>query len=254
MSMHISRMIAASVMAVGLASGALATPFTTTSPTGGALPSGVTKVGGIVVDLKGLNGVRVVSQAAASTLYVGYASSNPQLIGTQTGFTPATIAALGGGIQSASVRVTLFDGDSAPGNFDAGTDNSFFLNGVDFGYWGQQTTEYTSGDGNTVFASAGVGFGDNILSTGFFTNTNAAALSTLFTSLAGGSIAFTLSDVDAGDNYYDFTQGVNGGLINTGTGPVVAPGVPEPATWALMIGGFGLTGLAMRRRKAALVA
>jgi PEP-CTERM motif len=26
--------------------------------------------------------------------------------------------------------------------------------------------------------------------------------------------------------------------------------VPEPASWALMIGGFGLVGFAMRRRKA----
>ncbi|OYW83985.1 MAG: hypothetical protein B7Z20_11720 [Sphingobium sp. 32-64-5] len=29
-------------------------------------------------------------------------------------------------------------------------------------------------------------------------------------------------------------------------------GVPEPASWALLIAGFGLTGAAMRRRRAAL--
>lgn len=33
---------------------------------------------------------------------------------------------------------------------------------------------------------------------------------------------------------------------------VVELAVPEPATWALMISGFALTGLAMRRRKVAL--
>lgn len=35
--------------------------------------------------------------------------------------------------------------------------------------------------------------------------------------------------------------------------PVVAP-VPEPATWALMLGGFGLAGAAIRRRKLGLAA
>src|SRR4051812_14081315 len=50
--------------------------FTTTSPTGGgqALPSGVTEVGGIVLDLVGTNGVRVVSQLPASSLYVGFSN------------------------------------------------------------------------------------------------------------------------------------------------------------------------------------
>lgn len=32
-----------------------------------------------------------------------------------------------------------------------------------------------------------------------------------------------------------------------------APGVPEPASWAMLIAGFGLTGAALRRRRAALI-
>lgn len=34
------------------------------------------------------------------------------------------------------------------------------------------------------------------------------------------------------------------------TGTLAAPGVPEPASWAMMIAGFGLVGAAMRRRVA----
>lgn len=32
------------------------------------------------------------------------------------------------------------------------------------------------------------------------------------------------------------------------SGTISAPGIPEPATWALMIGGFGMAGAALRRR------
>jgi hypothetical protein len=43
-----------------------------------------------------------------------------------------------------------------------------------------------------------------------------------------------------------------------GFGAVVPPpgpgGVPEPATWAMLLGGFGLTGAAMRRRRSMAVA
>lgn len=235
----------------------LATPATETSP-GGPLPSGVTKVGGIVVDLKGTNGTRVVSQLAASQLYKGFADfnenpkpgnalGNPLLIGTQTGFNSTVLGALGGGLSSASIRVTLFDGDSAAGDFDF-NDNTFFVNGVSFGNWSSVATTRTN-DTGTVQISSGTGFGNSILSTGFFTLSDAGSLSNLFASLGGGSLAFTLFDVDPNDNFYDFTLGVDGSLIDIGQGPIVTPGIPEPATWAMMVLGFGAIGTAIRRRR-----
>lgn len=43
-------------------------------------------------------------------------------------------------------------------------------------------------------------------------------------------------------------------LIHTMTPGATSLSVPEPATWALMIGGFGLSGAALRRRRAAMAA
>src|SRR5262245_24529980 len=74
------------------------TAFTMTSPTSkGELPSDVTAVGGIVLDLVGVNGRRVVSQLPASSLFKGDFNSgvpvafrgNPGTIGIQSGFTAA---------------------------------------------------------------------------------------------------------------------------------------------------------------------
>lgn len=249
---------------LSFAGAAHATPGTITSPTGGALPSGVTQVGGLVVDLKGTNGTRVVAQLAASQMYRGYsdfsenpvpgvASGNPLLFGTQTGFDSSVLSSLGGGLSSAAFRVTLYDGDSAPGNFDF-HDNTFLVNGISVGDWSDVTTYFTDSTGTSLF-STGTGFGDDILSTGFFVLSDIGKLSSLFSSMSGGSLAYTLNDVDPTDNFYDFTQGVDGGLINVGTGPVVTPpsppsgAVPEPATWAMMLVGFGALGVAMRKQR-----
>ncbi len=42
------------------------------------------------------------------------------------------------------------------------------------------------------------------------------------------------------------------GLTRYGAGTFAAANVPEPATWAMLLSGFGMIGFAMRRRKTAL--
>ncbi|HEY0437051.1 MAG TPA: PEPxxWA-CTERM sorting domain-containing protein [Phenylobacterium sp.] len=53
---------------------------------------------------------------------------------------------------------------------------------------------------------------------------------------------------------YDITQGVLRTLHYHVTGPIDPIGTPEPATWALMLTGFGLAGAGLRRRRGALAA
>ena len=56
-----------------------------------------------------------------------------------------------------------------------------------------------------------------------------------------------------GDSFTSSTTLSNNayGALNDRTYSIAAAAVPEPATWALMIGGFGLAGFGMRRRKVA---
>jgi hypothetical protein len=212
---------------------AQASTFTRTSLTSaGLLPGTVSEIGGIVLDLIGTNGTRVVTQTAASTLFVGGSpSTNPLTIGTQTGFTASVIGQLGGGISQASVRLSLFDGDSAAGDFDV-NDNTLALNGITFGNFTAVSAVNTDSVGNeTSLGFSGGGFRDGTLDTGFFFSNDTTTLASLFASLSGGNVVFELNDVDPGDQFYDFAQGLSASVVNVGTGPVVTstpviPGIP----------------------------
>ena len=70
--------------------------------------------------------------------------------------------------------------------------------------------------------------------------------------------------IQLGNGVYDFFTGTNC-CVDTMSSPVrvtitglaLPPGiggVPEPASWAMLIAGFGLTGAAMRRRRTAVAA
>lgn len=180
------------------------------------------------------------------------------------------LADFGGGLSSASVRVSLYDGDSQAPDFDYHQNTLFvgttFGTGVNFGDFSDVTTQQTDGSG-AALGSLTQGFGDGILDTGFFSTTNATALTSLYSNLVAaaagsGTINFYVNDLSPGDQYYDFTQGLDASVVNVGTGPIVTPpppvsAVPLPASFPmfgaalLVIGVFGYGASRTRAIKAA---
>jgi hypothetical protein len=70
----------------------------------------------------------------------------------------------------------------------------------------------------------------------------------------GGLQSRFVNGVGASGNMFlvaaSFTEGSNDEFKLKGITVTTTPAVPEPTTWAMMIGGFGLAGAAMRRRAA----
>jgi len=112
---------------------------------------------------------------------------------------------------------------------------------VSFLYWGDNITGAEWGLGVDVGATnyASINGVDGAAGTNPGTTHN-------FSFVAGGS-STTLS-------FYEFSQSGASPIIDNVlvTGPSAAA-VPEPAAWALMIGGFGLAGATLRRRRALAV-
>ena len=194
---------------------------TTNSPAGGELPDAVTPIGGIVTDLIGLNDTRVITQLPASTLFSGFVFENPLTIGTQMGFSNVITDQLGGGIKRAAVRITLQDGDTAPGDF--AFDTSFLLlNGVNFGNFSLVATLETDGVGALISENPAGGFRNDTLDTGFFFLSDAGLLATFFNTLTSTEQILFQSDILNGEeSFLDFTAGLDGDLIDVITEPII---------------------------------
>jgi hypothetical protein len=73
---------------------------------------------------------------------------------------------------------------------------------------------------------------------------------------SGCTVAQQQQAIDDAAGYWSPNGGTFTGTYTlgsaTGSGTFTITAVPEPATWALMIGGFGLIGAAARRRRAGM--
>jgi hypothetical protein len=68
----------------------------------------------------------------------------------------------------------------------------------------------------------------------------------------GGQTTFYKFDAGAGLDAFTLNLASSSGAVLYSTGDPT-PGVPEPASWAMMLGGFGLVGGALRSRRKAAV-
>jgi hypothetical protein len=208
--------------------------FTTLSPTSaGNLPSGVTIVGGVVLDMIGKSGARVVSELSAKTLFSGEFDTgtpveyrgNPGTIGIQNGFTTSVLNALGGGLSEVAVRITLYDGDTGPGNFDD-NQNWLLLNNSRIGNFSDVVTHQTGADGSDSVTSATKGFLNNTLDTGFFYSNDPSFLNAFYSSLSQGLVRYQLDDTRTlYDNVFDFTRGIDASFLDYNQGPTISFGL-----------------------------
>lgn len=84
-------------------------------------------------------------------------------------------------------------------------------------------------------------------------NVNGAAIGTLVGTGAWQTFTTTFIGTGAATTF-DITEILGGGNGGVVLDNISVSAVPEPETWAMLVAGFGMTGFAMRKRKAAVAA
>ncbi len=192
------------------------TETTRTAPSGNIFDtSEISEIGGIVIQLTGLNGNSVFAQIAASELPTFYTStSGPNLI-TEFGGFDSIRAQLGGGFSEIAIRLTVDDGDHRTG-FATNADE-LTINGVEIGNFSDVPTVTTNTLGTTE-SNPGNGFPDGQLATGWFHVTDSTILSDVYTALSSDIINLSINSSTSG-NFLGFNEGVEqstNGFITAG--------------------------------------
>ena len=186
--------------------------------------------------------IAMAISAAAPAALISPTMSLGQVIGTVAAGTSYTVSATGtialcGSCNAGSAL--LFNPDGTVATF-AQAPYSAFNSGP---------KDYDPAGGTTDYGAYGPGINFGELYGSFSATPTAGGLfvigyGTTFTASASGILYGVINDSAYGDN--PATPQFNVTLSPAATGAV-----PEPASWAMMVGGFGLVGAAMRRRRAA---
>lgn len=170
----------------------------------------------------------------------------------------ATVALLATAAASAAPIYTSIGADLSAGTYTFNTNNSAFTFGSNGQIFTGPITVQTAGGGevNTIFGQpttnfidrGTVTFGPNMQYTAFPTATPVR--------FSNGDNFIGLRATDAaGQQFYGFAYTTNSRLnsigfeTTAGAAITATAAVPEPAAWAMMIGGFGLVGGGLRRRQ-----
>jgi hypothetical protein len=164
-----------------------------------------------------------------------------------TGFTNFTVEGQVDLVRSGDFGITCsgscvdLDGSSGPGALVSGlfSHNAGDVFTFQFVIGGNQRMVSGSDD---VFLSLYNGATNALIETGSISIASGAPFTTFndsWTFASAGTFYFKLGTT-SGDNQGPLVDSI---LVNN------TSAVPEPATWAMMIGGFGLVGASMRRRK-----